>query len=69
MTKEPVCPLCAGALAKEGSVWIQTGGTNTLCYTLAWVCKECGAAWPIGLTSGGWFEGWKQTWEDGKRTE
>lgn len=55
MANEPRCLLCSGTLSKESNVWIQTGGSNTLCYSLAWVCRDCGAAWPIGMAGGGLF--------------
>ena len=70
MTKEPVCPLCSGVLVKESEVWIQAGGSTTLCYALAWVCKECSASWPIGLNGSGWLVSKsKPLWKDGKKTE
>jgi hypothetical protein len=68
-TREPVCPLCSGALSCESDVCIQTGGANTLAYSLAWVCKQCSATWPIGQKSGGLFKGWKPAWWNGKKAE
>jgi hypothetical protein len=38
---------------KEENVRIQTGGTNVLNYTLAWVCSECSAAFPIAVGKAG----------------
>lgn len=67
MAKEPACSLCTGALAKESDVWVQTGGSNTIQYSLAWVCKNCGTAWPIALKGGGLLTSWKQVWEGGQR--
>lgn len=64
-----MCPLCSEVLAKESDVWIQTGGSNTLCYSLAWVCKNCGTAWAIALTGGGLLSKWKQLWQEGERAE
>ena len=66
MPDKPVCPLCSESLSRESNVWVQTGGTNTLCYSLAWVCTNCGACWPIGVT-GGLFKGNQPIWEDGVR--
>jgi hypothetical protein len=69
VAKEPRCQLCSGMLSKESNVWMQTGGTNTLCYSLAWVCNDCGATWPIGLAGGGLFKSWNPLWANGKRSE
>lgn len=69
MANEPRCTLCSGLLAKESNVWIQTGGSNTLCYSLAWVCRDCGAAWPIGMAGGGLFKGSNPLWTNGERAE
>lgn len=65
--KEPTCPLCSVALVKEADVWVQTGGSNCITYSLAWVCKNCGTTWPIGLKGGGLLTSWKPVWENGQR--
>ena len=69
MKREPICVLCSGALVKESDVWIQTSGSNTLCFSLAWVCKECGTSWPIGLKAAGLVKRSKSMWENSKRAE
>ena len=69
MIEEPHCQLCSGVLARESNVQIETGGANTLCYSLAWVCKNCGTAWPIGLKGGGLLKAWNPIWANGKRFE
>lgn len=53
MKKEPVCSLCSGRLERQDDVKIQTGGSNVLSYTRAWVCTNCAAAFPIAIGQGG----------------
>jgi hypothetical protein len=69
MAKKPTCVLCTGPLIKEKNAWIQNGGSNTLCYSLAWVCKDCGAAWPIAMTGAGLVSKSEQRWENGERAK
>lgn len=66
--KTPRCPLCSGPLAREKNVWVQTGGTNVLTYTSAWVCTICSAAFPIAV-KGGLFKRPKPLYEKGERVE
>lgn len=61
--------MCQGPLTKERDVRIHKVGSITAWLPLAWVCKQCGAAWPIALTQGGILKEQKQLWQDGKRAE
>jgi hypothetical protein len=38
-------------MVREWDVWVQTGGSNCLQYTLAWVCTDCSTAYPIATTA------------------
>jgi hypothetical protein len=51
MIKSPLCPLCSAVTVRESNVWVQTGGSNCLQYTLAWVCSNCSTAYPIAVTA------------------
>jgi hypothetical protein len=48
--REPTCPLCAGSMEREKSVFV---GPNVQHFTLAWVCTHCSAAFPIAVGKGG----------------
>ncbi len=66
--KEPTCVLCSGRLVEETQVTIQAGGSGVLCYTMAWVCTNCSAAFPIAIGSGGVIRKPRPLYEGGKRT-
>lgn len=63
----PRCSLCEGDLVREKGVTIQAGGSNVLAYTLAWVCKDCSAAFPIAIGEGGVLRTAKPLYERGRR--
>ncbi len=69
MFQEPHCPLCSADLVKETDVWTQRSGQMAPSYAQAWVCKNCGTAWPIGLKGGSALrpKAWKAIWAKGKR--
>lgn len=52
------CPLCKSAMGVHRDVCIQTGGTSVFGYSLAWVCTNCSAAFPIAqeYKGDGWFK-------------
>jgi hypothetical protein len=62
MAREPVCCLCQGKLVKEARVTI--GFQHWM--ALAWVCKDCGAAFPIAVRPK-LFGSTQQVYQDGKR--
>ncbi len=64
MGKDPVCPLCSNRLERQEGVKIQAGGSNVLTYTLAWVCTNCSAAFPIAVGKGGVFRKARPLHED-----
>jgi DNA-directed RNA polymerase subunit RPC12/RpoP len=69
MTSEMKCPLCSGVLVREKNVMIQSGGSNVLNYTLAYVCKTCSTAYPIAIGSGGVIFKATPLYENGNRTK
>ena len=69
MAKEPKCQLCSGELVKESNVSIQDQAGLTVDYFLAWVCKDCGSAWPIAAHRKGIIKNWNPLWQDGKRAK
>ena len=66
MRKEQHCSLCQGKLVREEDVVIQV---NALSYTLAWVCTECSAAFPIATGKGGIIRRASPLYEDGKKLQ
>lgn len=67
MEKVPKCPLCSCSMEQERNVRIQAGGSNVLSYTLAWVCVNCSAAFPVAVGSGGILRSAKPLYKDGQR--
>lgn len=64
---KPTCSLCQNELMMKKNVTIQSGGTNVLNYSLAWVCNHCSAAFPIAST-GSLFKSNKPLYDNGKKT-
>jgi hypothetical protein len=65
----PRCSLCSGSLVQERDAWIQVGApTQVLRYSLAWVCVECSAAFPIAA-QWGLFKKSKPLYQHGKRAK
>ena len=60
---KPVCCLCQGKLVKEKNVFILA----TAVARLAWVCPDCGAAFPIAVRTKWGFGSKEQLYLDGKR--
>ena len=58
------CSLCNGELSREENVCVST---VQLVYSLAWVCTDCSAAFPIAISSFGMFKKPKPMYEDGKK--
>jgi hypothetical protein len=48
--RAPTCPLCGGVLAVEKYVYISYER-----FSLAWVCTQCSAAFPIALGKWGFL--------------
>ena len=72
MATKGKCALCEGELVHEKAVYLKPGGQTMLAYTQAWVCTQCGAAWPIALRLTGpklRRTGSEQLWKDGVRAE
>jgi len=65
MRKEPVCCLCQGKLVKEKNVLFDAFGYSSA--RLAWVCPDCGAAFPIAVRAKWNFGSGEQLYLDGKR--
>jgi hypothetical protein len=69
MPKEPACHLCSGPLAREQDVSVGHSGGSGVFYRFAWVCKSCGASWPIAVKSAGFLKGYKPLWDNGTRAD
>lgn len=54
MRKSPTCPLCSGRLERHEEVVVEFATEGTT-YTLAWVCINCSAAFPIAVSKNGLF--------------
>jgi RNase P subunit RPR2 len=63
--KEPLCALCEGRLVKEENVMLDRLGQNTT--RLAWVCVQCGAAFPIAVRAKWGFGSQDPLYKEGKR--
>ena len=65
------CVLCAGKLVHETEVYVSVHGTEVTCYQHAWVCTQCGAAWPIAVArrDGFLLSVEHPLWQGGKRQE
>lgn len=50
---EPRCPLCAGTLVEETKVVVGQTDIGAVTYRRAWICRECSAAYPIAVKTGG----------------
>lgn len=55
MKKNPTCPLCSGRLERHEEVVVEFA-TDGAGYTLAWVCTDCSAAFPIAVVKNGFFK-------------
>jgi hypothetical protein len=55
-------------MEKREDVKIQAGGSNVLSYTLAWVCTNCSAAFPIAVGKGGVIRKAQPLYEDREPT-
>ena len=55
MRKSPTCPLCSGRLERHEEVVVEFA-TDGTAYTLAWVCINCSAAFPIAVSKSGLFK-------------
>ena len=62
---EPKCALCQGKLVKEKDVYFDVLGNNF--FRMAWVCSECGVAFPIGMRKKWGLGSGEQLYENGKR--
>jgi hypothetical protein len=60
--KEPTCSLCQGSLTQERAVQ-----GEMFSYTLAWVCKDCSAVFPIAVGTGKVLGKPKPLYTGGKR--
>ena len=47
MQREPACSLCGGRVVRESNVPVTPG--ISLYFSLAWVCTQCSAAYPIAV--------------------
>jgi hypothetical protein len=47
MQREPACSLCGGRLVRESNVSVAPA--FSLFFSLAWVCTQCSAAYPIAV--------------------
>ncbi len=66
MPQQPHCSLCSGELVREQKVEISVS-PYPQCFTLAWVCRDCSAAFPIALGEGGIIRTAKPLYEHGRR--
>lgn len=69
MRKNPTCSLCSGRLERHEEVMIQVGGSSGLTYTLAWVCTDCSAAFPIAVGKGGLLRKAQPLYKDSKSSD
>ena len=65
MPQQPHCSLCSGELVREKNVEISVMPRQR--YALAWVCRDCSAAFPIALGEGGIIRTAKPLYEHGQR--
>ncbi len=63
------CCLCKGDMVREKDVDIQLTGGNLLVYALAWVCMNCGTAFPIAIVRNKLFGKPKSLFENGHRAK
>ena len=66
---EPCCGLCSGRLALERDVVVCPGSYGPVLYTLAWVCTNCSAAFPIAIGKGGVIRPPEALYQNGRRIE
>ncbi len=68
MSTEPICPLCSCAVVREENVSVSPYWIDPTVYSLAWVCKNCGACWPIAVAQTGLVKRRShQMWHEGNR--
>jgi hypothetical protein len=47
MQREPACSLCGETLVRESNVAVTPG--LPMYFSLAWVCRQCSAAYPVAV--------------------
>ena len=68
MAASGTCALCDGALVQEKKVIVAFGRYGAK-YVRAWVCTQCGAAWPIAISAERGATDGAPLWADGRRAE
>jgi hypothetical protein len=68
MRKRPVCPLCSSRLERHEEVVIEVAASDGLTFSLAWVCTDCSAAFPIAVGKGGLIRKARPLYQDSETT-